>query len=328
MRKIEWPIQRWVETVSAGIKIAAGTRIARRVCVTALPLSLLLAAAPACLLSQGSLPLTETSRYAGSELCALCHQDRSIDFQTNPHVNQVLEVDGVSHTGCENCHGPGENHTQTMNPDLISRFGIGDTLVESGRCLNCHAEEGTHPDRFFDAHQSASIGCVDCHSVHDPGEPRKLLRSAANELCASCHPGERAAFRQPFTHPLDQGITECIDCHTPHGSPGGYQLLRSNANEATCLSCHSDKRGPFAFEHMPTLIEGCAGCHAPHGSANPRMLVRHEVRLVCLECHTNSASAFAATPPAFHDLRSDRIQNCTLCHIKIHGSHVSPAFLR
>jgi predicted CXXCH cytochrome family protein len=28
-------------------------------------------------------------------------------------------------------------------------------------------------------------------------------------------------------------------------------------------------------------------CHQPHGSANPRMLTRHEVRFVCLECHSN-----------------------------------------
>ena len=73
-------------------------------------------------------------------------------------------------------------------------------------------------------------------------------------------------------------------------------------------------------------------CHQPHGSANPRMLIRQEVRFVCLECHSNVGRPASATlggvPPAFHDLRSPRFRNCTVCHVKIHGSHVSRTLLR
>jgi hypothetical protein len=54
-----------------------------------------------------------------------------------------------------------------------------------------------------------------------------------------------------------------------------------------------------------------------------------------LECHANLPTAPAATtsvigviPPAFHDLRSPRYQNCTICHQKIHGSHVDRNLLR
>jgi hypothetical protein len=66
------------------------------------------------------------------------------------------------------------------------------------------------------------------------------------------------------------------------------------------------------------------------------MLTRHEVMFQCLECHANIAQqggrtntgALGGVPPAFHDLRSPRFRNCTICHIKIHGSHVNKAFLR
>jgi predicted CXXCH cytochrome family protein len=81
-------------------------------------------------------------------------------------------------------------------------------------------------------------------------------------------------------------------------------------------------------------FEGCATCHEPHGSANPRMLVRQEVRLVCLECHANlpvamkTSAVMGVVPPAFHDLRSPRFRNCTVCHQKIHGSHVDRNLLR
>jgi predicted CXXCH cytochrome family protein len=88
--------------------------------------------------------------------------------------------------------------------------------------------------------------------------------------------------------------------------------------------------GPFAFEHAPVRLEGCGACHQPHGSANPRMLIRNEVRLVCMECHSNlpvpvpaSNSNLGTVGPALHDLRSPRFQNCTQCHQKVHGSYVS-----
>ena len=125
----------------------------------------------------------------------------------------------------------------------------------------------------------------------------------------------------------------CVDCHNPHGSirPAMTQVFA--ANEPGCLRCHGDKRGPFTFEHAPVRFESCATCHEPHGSANPRMLVRQNVRLVCLECHANlpgvqMSKVSGVVPPAFHDLRSPRFQNCTVCHQKIHGSHVDRNLLR
>jgi len=108
----------------------------------------------------------------------------------------------------------------------------------------------------------------------------------------------------------------------------------ANANEPGCLSCHNDKRGPFAFEHAPVREEGCQSCHVAHGSPNAKMLTRQEVRLVCLECHANLQSAMASkavtgvVPPAFHDLTSPRFRNCTICHQKIHGSHIDRNLLR
>jgi hypothetical protein len=64
------------------------------------------------------------------------------------------------------------------------------------------------------------------------------------------------------------------------------------------------------------------------------MLIRQEVRLVCLECHANlpgvnsKSPVTGVVPPAFHDLTSPRYRNCTVCHQKIHGSHVDRNLLR
>jgi hypothetical protein len=65
------------------------------------------------------------------------------------------------------------------------------------------------------------------------------------------------------------------------------------------------------------------------------MLAKSQVMFVCLECHSNlpttagkAAGTLGGVPPAFHDLRSPRFQNCTICHQKIHGSYVDANFTR
>jgi DmsE family decaheme c-type cytochrome len=128
----------------------------------------------------------------------------------------------------------------------------------------------------------------------------------------------------------------CVDCHNPHGGSIARGMLQTvNANEPGCFKCHSDKRGPFVFEHAPVKTEPCSTCHEPHGSANPRMLTRAQARFVCLECHANlpgptpaANGTLGSTPPALHDLRSPRFQQCTLCHQKVHGSYVNRDFFK
>ena len=113
-------------------------------------------------------------------------------------------------------------------------------------------------------------------------------------------------------------------------------MRTASANEPGCFGCHGNLRGPFTFEHAPMRLEGCAACHEPHGSANPRMLTRANVSNLCLECHSNilgasgssASGAMGGIPTGVHDLRSPRFQNCTVCHVKIHGSHVNRDFLR
>jgi DmsE family decaheme c-type cytochrome len=147
-------------------------------------------------------------------------------------------------------------------------------------------------------------------------------------LCASCHVTERAAFKRPFTHRLEQNAIDCVDCHNPHGGPPPASLQAFAANETSCLKCHTDKRGPFPFEHAPVKLEACSTCHEPHGSANPRMLIRHNTSQLCLECHTLTPQNLGGPPTAFHDMRTARFRDCTVCHSKIHGSFINKDLLR
>ena len=274
--------------------------------------------------------------FAGSEACAVCHEDIATAFARSPHhpvdTDKKREWAGRA---CEACHGPGQKHADSGDATLIRNPSKLAAAATDRICLTCHLNQPTHVGRLQSSHARNAIACTTCHKVHSDGPDGLVLHNAAaiNEQCASCHANEWAAFQQPNHHRLPEGAMSCVDCHNPHGSirPGMTQAFA--ANEPGCFTCHGDKRGPFTFEHAPVRFGGCVTCHEPHGSANPRMLTRQSVQYVCLECHANlptvnKTGTIGVVPPAFHDLRSPVYQNCTVCHQKIHGSHVDRDLLK
>ncbi len=281
---------------------------------------------------------TKPAEYVGSETCQGCHEDIFNAFQKSPH--HLVETDkkrGWETKACESCHGPGSKHAESASAADIRNPAKLNPAEADRACLTCHLNQPTHVGRIYSSHAKNQVSCVSCHSVHKNGPNGLVARKApeVNQLCAKCHADVWASFQRPFKHRLPEGAMTCVDCHNPHGTLLARSLQTARANEPGCGKCHGDKAGPFPFEHAPVKVEGCMACHEPHGSANPRMMTRHEIGFVCLECHSNlpaptlpANGTLGTSPPAFHDLRTPRFRNCTLCHQKVHGSYVDRAFLK
>jgi DmsE family decaheme c-type cytochrome len=208
-------------------------------------------------------------------------------------------------------------------------------------CLECHSKDLSRANVRRSSHTEADVVCSNCHSIHKPAGPKFLLAKQQTELCYSCHASIRAQFEMPVKHRVNEGVVQCTDCHNPHGAFASSMPTGSSAalvttaldNEQPCLKCHSDKRGPFVYEHASVRTEGCAGCHSPHGSTNAKLLRRPVTFTLCLECH-NGAGTFGRentgvfTQSASHNMLDPKYQKCTLCHVRIHGSNADPMFLR
>ena len=282
--------------------------------------------------------LASVKSFVGSDVCMACHQEVFDAFQKNSHKSVDFDkARGRENHACEGCHGPGSSHAETLSVDEIVNPARLPAAKGEETCLACHRNQRTHIGRLQNSHARNSVPCTTCHRIHQTGAESLAAGKATtiNQQCAGCHLNEWAALQRPYAHRLPQGSMSCVDCHNPHGSLLASQLRTFAANEPNCLSCHTDLRGPFTYEHAPMRAEGCQACHEPHGSANPKMLTRAEVRFVCLECHANlprqpatAVSTIGVVPPSFHDLRSPRYRNCTTCHQKIHGSHVDRNLLR
>jgi DmsE family decaheme c-type cytochrome len=278
------------------------------------------------------------AEYVGSEVCQACHEDIFTAFTKTPHhVVETAKQFGRLGQACESCHGPGSRHAESASAEDIRNPAKLRAAQTDQLCLACHLNEPTHAGRIQSGHAKGQVSCSGCHTIHGTATALLARRPAeVNSQCSSCHVSAWAQFQRPHAHRLPQGAMSCSDCHNPHGGFRPQQVRNFAANDPGCLRCHTDKRGPFAFEHAPMRLEGCGSCHEVHGSANPRMLTRHEVRFVCLECHANvgampvgsSGQVLGSVPPSFHDLRSPRFQNCTICHQKVHGSHVDRNLLR
>lgn len=290
--------------------------------------------------------------YVGTETCAACHETQFKIFEGTKHgkLHTLASWKGKV-VGCESCHGPGKAHVESSGDvTKIISFKRLDSKTISESCLACHAGKETHNNFRRGEHWRNNVGCTECHTAHGPppgnfttgsitfvgdvaaqkpGQAtRAMLRANEPQLCMTCHSETKAQFSKPFHHKVLEGTMNCSDCHNAHGGFEQKQTKLAVGADAACIKCHSNKQGPFVFEHAPLKVEGCAACHTPHGSANPKMLKRNSVRQLCFECHSSISDQFAPDVPSFHNQAVLRYQNCTVCHAAIHGSNTSSTFFR
>jgi DmsE family decaheme c-type cytochrome len=269
--------------------------------------------------------------------CSDCH-DQAKHFLTNPHARGGVTNGVVSNDVCATCHGDGTEHIAAGGDKTKIAVPRGKAGSDE-TCMLCHDNFTDRMSRKSGTHANSNqVNCLTCHSIHasDPRSPH-LVAKPQLALCGTCHTQAASMRNKPYAHRLDRGGMTCSSCHEPHGRRAKGErslalaghLRTTTAGEVPCLSCHSEKRGPFVFPHGGAEVGECTTCHQPHGSSNPKMLVRATVRQVCIECHSPIGTAtLGSQPPSFHNLSLPRYQNCTTCHAAVHGSNRDPQLLK
>ncbi|HXH59791.1 MAG TPA: cytochrome c3 family protein [Fimbriimonadaceae bacterium] len=279
--------------------------------------------------------------YMGSNAgCMECHPDKVEHFSESPHAAFMSDPNlPPDKSGCQGCHGPGNIHVADENAEVIS-FTKMSPKESSAACLRCHEKTMDKNQWHRTDHARADVACVSCHQIHSDTEtdlgkkvkskdprsalfaakpdPKSMLKADEETLCGSCHPAVTAEFRGAHRHPVPEGRMVCSDCHSPH--PSKANTVRQDALKKNCVTCHTEKAGPFIFEHDPVagnIGDGCVECHRPHGTNNPRLLIS-VTRGLCAQCHTDK---LAGHHPG---------QTCwnAGCHVATHGSNTDPRFLQ
>lgn len=261
-----------------------------------------------------------TASTVGMEMCLSCHSEYEQALSESPHRTLLTEDSAKKGlpAGCESCHGPGSLHLENHGEDIVN-FKSKDGRDFAKQCLACHAANPRLSRWEHSDHNKVAVFCNACHKVHgnEKDANKKTKKTSSTGLCASCHKEIEAQFSQPSRHPVPERKMECVSCHNPHDE--NTDAAAFGSRNQTCVTCHTEKSGPFKYQHDP-VAEDCLACHAPHGSASDK-LVSIRVPNLCVQCHTDALLFHKKPSP------TASIRNCLDCHKKIHGSNGSEKLL-
>lgn len=283
-----------------------------------------------------------------TEVCKNCHAPYVESYAASLH-GQKGNSRGPD---CLTCHANGLDHAKAGGGRGVGGvFSFNNKKIPAAQkaavCLTCH--ENNRNLAFWDSgkHKQNDVSCNNCHQLH--GTPTggsnvalktngpainvatTTVRQLEHETCMVCHKDKRAQFNKPSHHPLVEGKIKCSDCHNPHGAMSPV-MLKAEQPVDLCLSCHTDKRGPWIHEHPP-VSENCTICHQPHGSNHNRLLAFNPPEL-CNTCHrtgATSATSHSGVTATGQSMAAPLAQTggtqrfmargCVNCHRQIHGSN-------
>ena len=243
---------------------------------------------------------------------------------------------------CQSCHGGSKKHLYgdpdpkikgKQPPDVVfgtranpDGFPKSEVDRQNASCSACHDKDSKRSHWQGSTHQSRGLACVSCHEIHTFNDKVRDKRTQP-EVCFKCHKEQRAQINRPSRHAIPEGKVACSDCHNPHGSVGPKLMVRDSIN-ATCYTCHMEKRGPFVHNHEP-VDDDCTNCHNPHGTLEPNML-KARTPFLCHSCHTPHGAvqpllAGQAGAPNIVGYGNGTYitqgRGCLNCHTQVHGSN-------
>jgi DmsE family decaheme c-type cytochrome len=271
------------------------------------------------------------SNYVGAETCKGCHEDQFNKF-SRTRMGRLFLLQARTPqeaSACETCHGPGKAHVDAGGGKgkggLITFAKNDKTPVEKRNaiCLDCH----TKGARIFwkgSQHESRDVACTNCHTVMtNVSDKSQLAKVNEIETCGTCHQQKKAQTLRSSHMPVREGKMTCTSCHNPHGTVTPALLKEPSVND-TCFTCHTEKRGPFLWNHEP-VIESCSNCHDPHGTNHEPMLKLAKPRL-CQQCHTEGQHPSRPYGSIATQQKFVMGRSCLDCHVAVHGSNHPAGF--
>ena len=229
------------------------------------------------------------------------------ELSTNNWDDMPEELQNVSNIQCENCHGPADEHIQSLGD--TSKIAIN---LSAGNCGQCH-DALTHHVKVEEWEQTLhatgyvlrdSGSCAPCHSTIGYIEENDPGINETDDIVATRGTGQ-------------EGIT-CAACHDPHAPGAGVHQLRviesvtlnngtvieQGGDGLVCMACHHDRRN--AEEYVLTRARG------PHHGTQTDMLFGE-----------NAIEYGKDMPSSRHGVVVE--DSCSQCHMQDVG-HDAPAY--
>lgn len=249
------------------------------------------------------------------------------DPERDAFETSVVEL-GIA---CEACHGPAGAHVARFQ-DPIERYaqagkrGVDPTIknpafldpeASAAVCGQCHSYAFPRDEDEWWSHGYAlsyrpgqtlarSRTLFTLAGASDPAAPRV---EAATESLFWADGAIRVGGRE-YNALMDspcyqQGVGErrmtCLSCHSMHSGEPNDQLIPTRSVDASCLSCHDEKRGSSHSHHADgSSGSACVNCHQPYTTYALFKAIRS---------HRIDSPSVATT------LKARRPNACNLCHL-------------
>ncbi|HEX4164357.1 MAG TPA: tetratricopeptide repeat protein [Bryobacteraceae bacterium] len=186
--------------------------------------------------------------------CVACHSGRALPVggesgvYSNPPFAELT-------IGCENCHGPSEQHAQNPHPTgkTINPAKLSPRLAEN-ICMNCH--------------QGGDARVLQPGKTNQDFRPGQWLIETVAIFRASQAPVDQqktdllehnAAMKLSRCFRASGGRLSCLTCHDPHVQPPTQEKVAYFRGK--CLTCHTDSSCRLSKDRR--AVDDCVGCHMP-----------------------------------------------------------------
>lgn len=198
-------------------------------------------------------------------LCRQCHNDLYQKTLDSIHSKEMAAGNRNAPV-CTDCHTA---HYVTTPDEPRSRI--------PQTCQRCHStiydqyKTSVHGSALLDQSNADVPTCVDCHGVHNIGDPTTAaFRLKSPETCAKCHTDK--AIMRKYNISTDVLNTYVADFHGTTVELFEKQSPNAPTNKAVCYDCHGvhDIKkidDPTSTVFRENLLKTCQQCH-PDATTN------------------------------------------------------------
>ncbi|KAA3665182.1 MAG: hypothetical protein DWQ04_01945 [Chloroflexi bacterium] len=191
-------------------------------------------------------------------VCGDCHEEKAKAEVKDVHGLALADGE-IEAAVCTDCHGAHD----TPIPDQ-PRHRTSETCEQCHSTIFAEYADSVHGESLITDDNPDVPGCIDCHGVHNIGDPTTaLFRVRSPELCAECHADENLMTEYDIS-------TEVFDTYVSdfHGTTVilfEHDDPNAETNKAVCYDCH----GVHNIQHpddpeagiQANLLETCQQCH-------------------------------------------------------------------
>jgi tetratricopeptide (TPR) repeat protein len=205
--------------------------------------------------SPGFVTMHATTRPVDGE-CLFCHANQA-QFREDSRNRYDPPIFKGHAIGCERCHGPGEQHAQTLDPKAIVNPARLRPAERDAVCQQCHLEGEARVlrrgRRLYDFRPGLLLESFwTVFVAADRDAPGKSVNHVEQLAASRCYQGG-----------TDNARIGCTTCHNPHEYVSGDQ--RVSYYRDRCLGCHNDHGCSLPESERPRKGDSCIDCHMPRG---------------------------------------------------------------